>query len=231
MGRKKSLANRPICPVCTTKKLVPAYGPADADILLVGSYPGRLEIAKGIPWIGRAGEVLESELDRAGIQISKCRITNLWMHAPPKELTKLQAKKGAVDVYAKELSWHMKQMLAEFYGKKALFLMGAELVETLGLGSVSNLSGMVVKSDWFPDSVKLAVVSVNPAQALRELLGETRFAIERFATELWRLRNEDSKSTVSDVDTEAVRDFDPDVGGHVHQGNLEQVVSVSEHRT
>lgn len=230
MGRKASITNRPICPICETKKLIPAYGPEDADILLVGGYPGKLEIAKGIPWIGKAGEVLESELSRVGIQISKCRITNLWLHEPPKMLTKVQRRKGVVDMHGKELSWHMKQMLQEFYGKKALFLMGAELIDTLGKGPISNISGMLVKSSWFPSSVKIAVASVNPAQALHDLLGETRFAIEMFAAELWRLRNE-SENGISNTDTKTARDSDFDGRRNVNQRNLEQAIAVQEYRT
>lgn len=228
MGRK-IVSNRPICPICKTKKLVPAFGPDDAEILLAGGFPGKAEIARGIPWIGKAGEVLEYELNRVGIQIDHCRITNLWMHEPPKPLTKVQIRKKVPDMYNKELGWHMKQLLKEFEGRKALFLMGSELIDVLGIGFISNLSGMVVSSTWFPESVEFAVASVNPAQALHDMLGETRYAVERLAAELWRIRNEGVPDGISAADAKTTRSLGLDGGRIVYQRDIDEVITIQEH--
>ena len=174
--------NRTTCPICNDLLLVEQGGPADSPILLVGSQPGKLEVARGVPWIGQAGRVLDAELGRAGIQRSNCRVTNLWMHDPPG----MGTQKKPNPLYEPELNWHFKQLLNEMSGRPAVFIMGADTCEVFNLGAVSKISGMKVESTLFPKSVTLAVASVNPALALREVLGEVRLAIENFAVELKR---------------------------------------------
>ena len=177
---------RRTCPICNERKLVDATGPTDADVLLFGAYPGKLEVAKGVPWTGPAGQILENEMARAGIQIRNCRITNLWLHEPAEFGTKRKPN----PLYQQELDWHFSQLRKEMAGRKALFIMGAEPCALFGLGQISNLNGMTVMSDLFPSSVRLAVVSVNPAQALHDLLGELRYSIENFAISLQKLEKE-----------------------------------------
>lgn len=173
---------RQICPICETKKLVEATGSKDAKILIFGWAPGKKEIAKGIPWVGPAGQVLESELLRYGIQRHNYRLTNLWMH----EVPSMGTKKNPNPLYQKELDWHFAQLVLELHNREAILIMGAEPTAMFGLPSISNISGTFVSSVFFPKSVKVAVAMVNPAQALHDLLGETRFGISNFAIALSR---------------------------------------------
>jgi len=57
---------------------VPPVGPMDAKILLVGEAPSDKELEKGKPFVGPAGEVLDSCLNHAGLIRSELRITNLF---------------------------------------------------------------------------------------------------------------------------------------------------------
>ena len=171
---------RRICPICKSRRLVDPDGPPDSKILVVGNSPGKLEVARNLPWIGPAGQVLNKELSRVGLQRDDYRITNMWLHAPAEPGTKRKPN----PLYEKELNWHVSQLKNEFEGKRAILIMGSEPAQVLGLGSISEITGTVVRSDYFPESVEVVVAMVNPAQALHDLLGETRHAIQNFANAL-----------------------------------------------
>ena len=49
-------------------KYVPSHGPRDAEIMIVGEAPGAEEEQYGKPFIGRAGQLLNEYLGRAGIR-------------------------------------------------------------------------------------------------------------------------------------------------------------------
>ena len=158
--------SRPACKHCG-KLLVEAGGPMKAPLLLVAEFPGLDEIKTGVPWSGKAGEVLKKELGRAGIQYNTCRSTNLWMHQ--------------MDPKGCKMSWHIEQLMGEMQDRQGVLLMGSEVSKFLLGESISDITGLRVKSKNFPKSVKVAVAMYNPAFALRDKVGEVRLAIERFA--------------------------------------------------
>ena len=49
-------------------KYVPAHGPRDAEIMIVGEAPGAEEEQYGKPFVGRAGQLLNEYLGRVGIR-------------------------------------------------------------------------------------------------------------------------------------------------------------------
>ncbi len=63
---------------------VPGEGPCPATILLVGEAPGRDEDASGRPFVGRAGRILDSALEAAGIHRETVFITNVVKCRPPR---------------------------------------------------------------------------------------------------------------------------------------------------
>ena len=56
---------------------VQGYGPSNAKIAIVGEAPGREEVAKGKPFIGPSGRLLDKLLERAKIERRKCYVTNV----------------------------------------------------------------------------------------------------------------------------------------------------------
>jgi uracil-DNA glycosylase family 4 len=75
------------CPLCklarTRKNAVPGEGQISAKIMFIGEAPGRSEDEKGKPFVGAAGRILDSLLEKAGIERSQVFITNIVKCRPP----------------------------------------------------------------------------------------------------------------------------------------------------
>lgn len=75
------------CPLCklsrTRTNAVPGEGVPLAKIMFVGEAPGKNEDAKGRPFVGAAGKLLDSALDKAGLKRSEVFITNVVKCRPP----------------------------------------------------------------------------------------------------------------------------------------------------
>jgi uracil-DNA glycosylase family 4 len=163
-----------ICPVCKKRKLIPAYGPEDSPLLLIGPYPGQVEKDTGVPWTGPAGQVLLNELARVGIVMENCRRTNIWQH-------------DAMWDNEDEFRFHFHEALDELGRCKVALIMGSDTVRAILNRGIMEISGLIVPGANLPPGVK-AVASVNPAQALSGTVGELRHAIGVFGelTERYR---------------------------------------------
>lgn len=72
-------------------------GNHDAGIMFVGEAPGENEARTGRPFCGRAGKVLDSLLESAGIKREDVYVTNIVKDRPPKNRDPLPEE---IDVYA-----------------------------------------------------------------------------------------------------------------------------------
>jgi uracil-DNA glycosylase family 4 len=72
------------CPLESVRtKLVFGAGNANADLMFVGEAPGASEDQQGLPFVGRAGQLLNQLLGEIGIQRSDVFITNVICCRPP----------------------------------------------------------------------------------------------------------------------------------------------------
>jgi uracil-DNA glycosylase len=72
------------CPLRDVRtKLVFGAGNANADLMFVGEAPGASEDQQGLPFVGRAGQLLNQCLEEIGIQRSDVFITNVICCRPP----------------------------------------------------------------------------------------------------------------------------------------------------
>jgi DNA polymerase len=72
------------CPLHSqATKAVFGDGPSNAKIMLIGEAPGKNEDLAGLPFVGRAGELLTELLTAAGINRREVYITNVIKHRPP----------------------------------------------------------------------------------------------------------------------------------------------------
>jgi len=173
------------CPICGNLLVLPA-GPEDSPIILIGEFPGYYEILNGWPFAGPSGEILESELDRVGIRLSRCRQTNLWLHAIPPA----KEGRGVNPLFSVEAKWHNDKMMEELIhpARKVALLMGSDVARYFGYGNISDVTSLPVKSKLIPSKCR-AVASYNPAIAEYGAVGEIRLAMDtlaRYAKGLWK---------------------------------------------
>lgn len=73
------------CPelVAQRTQVVPGVLPDGADVLLVGEAPGAQEDAAGVPFVGRAGQLLDTLLDEAGLPRERVAVANVLKCRPP----------------------------------------------------------------------------------------------------------------------------------------------------
>ncbi len=72
------------CPLISTRtKLVFGAGNADADLLFVGEAPGFYEDQQGLPFVGRAGKLLDQLLIEIGLDRQSAFVTNVLKCRPP----------------------------------------------------------------------------------------------------------------------------------------------------
>ena len=72
------------CPLHASRtKVVFGSGNADADLMFVGEAPGQQEDLQGLPFVGRAGKLLDQLLGEVGLQRADVFITNVLKSRPP----------------------------------------------------------------------------------------------------------------------------------------------------
>jgi len=155
------------CPVCGLDGCVPASGPDKSPILVIGAYPGEDEINEGAPLVGNMGQnVLRPELNEAGIALSSCRRTNLWLHTPSKN----------EDCFKHGL----ESAIHEASNREFILLLGAEPCQVFLHEKISDVSGLVLQSPLL--SAKVVVPCINPAYVWNRnaTVGELRFALKNF---------------------------------------------------
>src|ERR671917_2841658 len=64
-------------------KVVFGSGNANSDLMFVGEAPGMHEDQQGLPFVGRAGKLLDQLLEEVGFQRSDVFITNVLLCRPP----------------------------------------------------------------------------------------------------------------------------------------------------
>jgi uracil-DNA glycosylase family 4 len=85
---KEVFAQARVCTRCTElaatrKTVVFGAGNADADLMFIGEAPGASEDEQGVPFVGRAGKLLEKLLEEIGMARSEVFIANVLKCHPP----------------------------------------------------------------------------------------------------------------------------------------------------
>lgn len=65
------------------ERFVPAVGPEDAKVMMIGEAPGANEVEESEPFVGRAGERMNDILSDIGVERGEIYITNLVKIRPP----------------------------------------------------------------------------------------------------------------------------------------------------
>jgi len=103
------------------QKAVPGSGNIDADIIFIGEAPGAREDATGIPFVGRAGKLLDFLLSEIGLKRQDVWIGNVIKHRPPNNRDPTPAEIVACEPYLTVQLRTIKPKLIVTLGRFAMY--------------------------------------------------------------------------------------------------------------
>jgi uracil-DNA glycosylase len=168
-----ALSSSPLFSYRTENNYFPVIGEGshEAKIMFVGEAPGEKEAKTGRPFCGRAGKVLESLLESAGIKREDAYITNIVKDRPPGNRDPLPDE---IALYAPFLDRQIAILKPKVIATLGRFSM-QYVMSRYGLESelapISSLHGQVFETDIEGEKVKI-VPLYHPAAAIynQELL-------------------------------------------------------------
>lgn len=122
---------------------------------------------------------LMKEMGMVGLNFQIMSLSALWLHKPPSG----KRTKEARESFQKCLDYSISEVIKAAYGKKVVLLMGAEVVRTFTGYGVSDVSGLVCKSDLLPDA-NIVIPSPNSDKIMSQPIGELRYALKTFAEQI-----------------------------------------------
>lgn len=142
----------------TRTNAVPWSGPTTSRLLVVGEAPGANEDEQGVPFVGRAGRLLDEALSRAGFERDDVMVMNTVACRPPQNRNPHQE-----EVFACE-KWRTKQLNQS----------QAEVVVLAGLAAYTTFTGdfesrmgeVAGKPFWMEG--RIWVPAYHPAYILRQ---------------------------------------------------------------
>lgn len=157
----------------TAKQLVFGDGSAEARLMFVGEAPGSEEDQKGVPFVGRSGQLLDKMLGAIGIARSEVYIANIVPWRPPGN---------------RDPSIHETQICLPFI-QRQIELVDPQVLVCLGKPSTATLLGVTegirkTRGRWFVYKTGegrdiRATATFHPAYLLRTPI-EKRFAWRDF---------------------------------------------------
>ena len=154
-----------VCAQCTNCKLclgrtnvVFSDGNPDAQIMLIGEAPGANEDARGVPFVGRAGQLLDKFLEDAGISRKKdLYICNTVKCRPPENRVPTADEKNACRVYL--------EAQISLVRPKIILLCGMTAVQSM---METKLPISKIRGEWFdaPFGAKMMPI-FHPSYLLR----------------------------------------------------------------
>lgn len=98
-------------------------------------------------------------------------------------MPKSRKTKEDKEVAQKCLDWSISEVIRVAKDKKIILMMGAEVVRTFIRYGVSEVSGLICKSDLLP-KVPTIIPAPNPDKIMNQPIGEMRNALKVFAQQI-----------------------------------------------
>jgi len=147
------------CGLCRTRtNLVFGTGNEQAEVMLIGEGPGEQEDLQGIPFVGPAGQLLDSMLELIGLDRSKVYIANIVKCRPPHNRDPQDEEKAACS------EWLTRQIA----------LVNPKIIVCLGRIAASRLLHEEFRitrehGQWFDIGSSRAMAIYHPSALLRDL--------------------------------------------------------------
>ena len=132
------------CSLCETRnKIVFSDGCIDAPIMFIGEAPGDNEDKTGIPFIGRAGQLLRKFMFEAGFEQNDFYIANTVKCRPPENRKPTKEEKSACAHFLNSQIDLIKPKIIVLVGATALesFILDRKLTITKARGQIFEIAG------------------------------------------------------------------------------------------
>ena len=162
---REHLGDCQLCQLCEERNtIVFGDGNPDADLMFIGEGPGQEEDRRGLPFVGRAGELLTQMIEK-GLEIprSSVYICNIVKCRPPKNRTPLPQEVSACRPFLDGQIDAVKPKVIVSLGKPAAsLLLGRDVAITRLRGTWQEYRGIAL------------MPTLHPAYLLRQYSAENR---------------------------------------------------------
>lgn len=138
----------------TRKNVVFGAGSPTAEIMLVGEGPGANEDQQGVPFVGRAGQLLDDMLSIIGLDRSKVYITNIVKCRPPENRDPLNVEQDMCIGYLRRQIGLLRPKILVSLGRiAAMRLIDEEFRITRDHGKWYDVDGMRMMAIYHPSAL------------------------------------------------------------------------------
>jgi uracil-DNA glycosylase family 4 len=146
------------CALCETRtNVVFGDGNPQAEIMLIGEGPGEQEDLSGIPFVGRAGKLLDDMLEMIDLDRNKLYIGNIVKCRPPKNRDPLNSEREACYPWLQEQIERIQPKLIVCLGRIAAMVLIKEDFK------ITKEHGQ-----WFEKDGRKYMALYHPAALLRD---------------------------------------------------------------
>ena len=152
------IASCSLCPLCATRtNAVVGRGGKDAKILFIGEGPGENEDLQGLPFVGRAGRLLDLALGGLMYPEGSYYIANIVKCRPP-------GNRAPNDEEAEKCMPYLRRQTR---------LISPKIIVCLGAVALKHIIGrehkiMQVRGEWFNRKGIMIMPTLHPAYLLRD---------------------------------------------------------------
>ena len=147
-----SIKNCKKCKLCNTRtNIVFGCGNKNADIMLIGEGPGADEDKEGIPFVGRAGKLMNKAFEGLGINREDVYIANIVKCRPPQNRVPQDEEANACLNYLRNQVILVKPKIIVLLGSTALKnILEKEYSITKVRGNWIEKKGILYMPTWHP---------------------------------------------------------------------------------
>ncbi|MBP3494547.1 MAG: uracil-DNA glycosylase [Oscillospiraceae bacterium] len=156
MGEWEALQQRCMqCRACglaeSRTNVVFGMGAPDAEVLFVGEAPGANEDEQGLPFVGKAGQLLDDMLKMIGLHRSRIYITNSIKCRPPQNRDPLNTEKEACAGYLQQQLQLMQPKIIVCLGRiSAMEMIKPDFKITQEHGQFFEKNGVLMTALYHP---------------------------------------------------------------------------------
>ena len=138
----------------TRRNVVFGTGSPTAEIMLVGEGPGANEDQQGVPFVGRAGQLLDDMLSIIGLDRTKVYITNIVKCRPPENRDPLNVEQDMCIGYLRRQIGLLRPKILVSLGRiAAMRLIDGDFRITSDHGKWYDVDGMRMMAMYHPSAL------------------------------------------------------------------------------